>query len=334
MAPPVARIARMIRSLVAPALLAAALGAASPAAAGPLFGLPMRSVRAADADLDALATRLATYAEAVADRPATGYDWVFPNIYAKTTASIRAATLQPGFFQRPEVVEHEISQFYELYAANANAWMAGDRAEPQWRRATAISRALGAIDFDDENERRGAALVQSMGAIYAHICVDLPRALLVVYMKAGDRRSQEVLKQDFFRASELFYPVIEEMIQEGRVTPRLLAKAWPHMPGWLRELVVGRKTPLGAGALIRTFRRFAWWRFRWLVARRENRRQALALPDSDQLLDLDPGPPAGAPAAPRAATAAWEADVAAELEADLAATDEAFLRYLQARPLP
>ena len=322
----------MERPLIAPALLAAALLAAAPAApveAGPLFGLPMRSVKAADPDLDTLATLLEDYSDAVASRPSTGYDWVFPSIYSKTTERIRAKTLEPGYFRRPELVEHEIAQFYELYAANANTWMAGARAEPQWRRATAISRALGRIDLDDENERRGAALLQSLGAIYAHICVDLPRALLVVHMKAGRTRDRSMLKRDFFRASELFYPVIEEMIQEARITPRLLKKAWPHLPGWLRKLITG---PFGAGALVKAFRQFAWWRFRIQLARRSNRRQALALPDASDILPLDLGPPEGAPRAPRSRPSAAQRALDAALEAELEAADAGFLRFLEARP--
>jgi hypothetical protein len=325
-------MATMKRSRVAPALLAAALLATvptGPAHAGPLFGVPMRSVKAPGPALDALAGDLAAYGQAVADRPSTGYDWVFPDIYAKTTARIRGATHDPDFFLRPHIVEHEIGQFYELYAANANAWMTGGQAEPQWRRATAISRALGRLDLDDANERRGAALLQSLGAVYAHICVDLPRALLVVHMKAGRTRDRDALREDFFRTSELFRPVMEEMIQEARITPRMLQAAWPHMPGWLQNLVTG---PLGAGALVHTFRRFAWWRFRWLLARRSNRRQALALPDSSEPLPLILGPPEGVPSAPQSAPSAAQRALDAELEAELAATDAAFLRYLQARP--
>lgn len=323
----------MRRSNLAPTALAlgllVSLGA-SPVAARPLFGVPMRSVRAAAPDLDGLADYLEEYGNELAARPSTGYDWVFPSIYAKTTEGIRAATLEPDFFLRPEIVEHELAQFYELFAANANAWMTGQRAEPQWRRATAISRALGRVDFDDENERRGAALIQSLGAIYAHICVDLPRALLVVHMKAGRTRDRELLKRDFFRASALFRPVMEEMIQEARVTPRLLKAAWPHLPGWLQKLITG---PIGAGALVHTFRRFAWWRFRWLLVRRSNRRQALALPDSSELLPLDLGPPEGSPSAPQPAPSPAQRALEAELEAELEAADAAFLRYLEARPL-
>ncbi len=274
-----------LRSLVGLTLFLAF--SALPLAAKPLFGVPMQAVVASSEDLDQLADHLSDYSEQVQARPDLGYDWVFPQIYAKTTRIIRQATLRPEFFQHPAIVRREIAQFYELYAVNRDAYSRGLPLEPQWERAARLSRALGKLDLnEDANERNGAALIQSLAAIYAHICVDLPRALLIVEQKVGDTVSLAEIKADFFRSNALFIPVVKEMIQDAKITPRVLKACWKYLPGWAQELVVGSKTPVGAGAWVRAVRRFAWLRFRSLRLRRKHRDEARNLPDAEAVTPL------------------------------------------------
>lgn len=308
------------------ATLLAALGffaAATAAPAKPLFQVPVRAVLAEDTALAALAGDLDTYSQTLQqNHPTTGYDWVFPDLYAKVTGVIRAKANEPGYFRRPDLVRAEIAQFYEIYAANANAWIRGERAERQWRRAARVSRLMGALDFTDAGDRRSAAMVQALFAVYAHICVDLPRALLVVHQNAGESRSLSDLKADYQKVAGLFGPIIERVVQEGEISPRFLKRLWPHLPAWMREVIVGGKTPLGAGVFLRSARRFAWLRFRTLAARRRWRREAAALPKGEALLGLALPAPGSAPveAEPvRGRTRDMLGDRLAGLETDLPA---------------
>lgn len=278
----------------------------------------MKVTLVSPADLEPLADDLRSHSEALRATTSTGYDWVFPAISAKVTGRLLEAAATPEHFLRPDAIRGLVAQFNEIYVVNGNAWRGGGTPEPSWQRVARLSRLLGTLDLADANERSGAAVLTGLAAIYAHICVDLPRALLVIHRRLRPPLDREDLEVDYARVDPVFYPVIREMIEEAEITPRLLAKVWPHLPAWMRELVVGEDLPSGVGVVLRAMRRFAWLRSRWLARRPSQRRQADALALSDALTPFDL-PEGHGLAAPDAGAAAAEA-------ADLEAAFERFLR--------
>lgn len=289
------------------------LTASGAAGGGPLFGVPVAWPEPGSPELAALPAVIQGHSDALASRPAAGYDWVFPEIYAKTSRSIVGAT-GTGFFEDPELVGAEVASFYEIYAANAAAWLAGRRAEPGWAFCAGLSRRLGALDgAPGGNEARAAALVQAFATVYVHVAIDLPRALYMVHHRLEPARRMQVLRATHHRITACFYPVLEELIAEARITPAFLAKVWPKLPAWMRGFLVRGR--LGFGAYLRLLRSLAWIRFRALARKDAHRGEVEALPARPGLHPLPPLP--AGPAAPGRALPDAELDRLGERVFDL-----------------
>ncbi|MBI2943703.1 MAG: hypothetical protein HYY25_05845 [Candidatus Wallbacteria bacterium] len=244
----------------------------------PLFRVPMIRYRYATGGIESLASGLDAFTRRLQAREETGYDWVFPKVYALVTAQ-ELKYLREGRFRRPELVRLEVGQFYEVYAANARTWLEEHSAEPAWAAAAALSRRLaGAGIKAGTNDHKAACLAVLLQSMVAHIAVDLPRCLLIVHLADGARGSLAEMKEDFFRMTPLFDTVSAELIGEGVITPRVLA----HLPPLLRRLVA----TLGVGRLVRLLRRYAWERFVWNLRHADWQSELVALPQSHRLSEL------------------------------------------------
>lgn len=250
------------------------------------FTVPMYLAPVETQELSQLAGHLKQRAKDFEARTQLGYDWVFPSLSAKTTAAFFRLS-QEGHFQNPGLIRAEIAQFHELYARNANLWMRGLPCESHWEKTAKLSRRLASLDLTDEADRNSAAVVQALMAMYAHIVVDLPKALLVLAYRDPGAQDLGVMKADFFKAQTVFDPIVEEIIREGKISPKFLAKIWDWVPRWLRKVIVGESLPTGVGVFMRSSRRFAWYRFRWNYRFRRHRKEIEAMPPGESLAWLD-----------------------------------------------
>ena len=258
----------------------------------PLFSIPMARVTLSPATAGTLATlpgEMETFARGMLDTGSGGYDWIFPQVYAHVTREI-SAQIQSGHLLRPELTRAEIAQFYEVYVRNLHAWRTG-AAEPDWARAARVSQKLARLDAQDGHPRHdrmtfaGIVLVQSM---YAHIMVDLPRALLMIYYgqrpATPEARAKllETMRHDFFAITPAFDRAVSEVLTDQWVS-------WEQaeqLPPFVRTLV----ERFGAGTAVRVMRKFAFDRFEFNAKRGLQEDTLLALPTAEDVTHLLPTP--------------------------------------------
>lgn len=278
-----------VARLVALALVALA-ARWSPAHAGkPLFPLQTSFQVALGGQAMTLPDVLAEHEAELRADPDNGYDWVFPMISQRTTRHILRAA-QDGRFRDGEMVASWAAQFYELYAINHNAIVTGRPAEAGWARATRLARWLWKKTNDDGTEgaaeARAAALIQAIYTVYVHIVKDLPRALLMTERHLRPGVSQRFMKEEYFSISVIFGDVIEEILMVDDISPPIVRKLWPRLPGWLRHFLSHSK--FGLGAYLHALRRVAWWRYKRLRRKRRYVEEVEALVRAPDLTDLLP----------------------------------------------
>lgn len=266
--------------------LAAPLAPPCSAQSKSLFGIPITYSTPSASAIQNISQILDGYANHLRDYQIGGYDWVFPAIYTKTSRHIYQGS-QGSQFRDPELVRDEMVQFFEIYARNSNRWISGQAAEPQWERAAHLSRVLDRLDRKPGATDEASRLLVAFVTIYAHIAVDLPRALVVVHERHQPKTDLGAISEDYQRTTAVFTPVLEEIVREARITPEFLARVWDDLPAWLQKLLINTNSPIGAGAFVRGIRSFAWLRFRYLMLQRAPRQEARALPGSSSLAPLD-----------------------------------------------
>lgn len=250
----------------------------------PLFKLPMARIALTPetaAKLSALPGELETLARNMlisgAKPGGDGYDWLFPQVYSHVTREI-LAMIDGGQLVRPDLMRVEIAQFYEVYARNLAAWKHG-KAEPAWRRAANLSQRLAAIDIKAGRVRHdrmtfaGVVLMQSM---YAHITVDLPRVLMMIFHSQHPRTPAEraallaEMKKDFYTLTPAFDRSVSEVLSDQWVS-------WEYaddLPPFVRTLV----ERYGAGPAVRIMRLWAFERFEYNLKRNTHVAELLGLP--------------------------------------------------------
>ncbi len=259
-------------------------------ARSPLFPLPTRVLAPPTPAVEGLPAALAEHARELRADCRNGYDWVFPMLSERTTRHILRHA-GSGLFDHPELIRADVAQFFELYAINHNALISGAAPEPGWARATRLARWLAGQTADGSaegtsNEERAKALVQAVYTVWVHVVLDLPRALMMAHRRLHPGIPVSAVKEDFFRLSQVFGDVIEEMIQDAEISPPLVAKLWPKLPGWMRRILTHSK--LGFGSYLHALRRVAWMRFRWLSRIPSAVREVDALPVVPELTPLLP----------------------------------------------
>lgn len=255
----------------------------------PLFKLPMARVEDGErlaATLGALPGELERCGRAALASGDGAYDWVFAQVYARVTREI-VALAREGKLRRPGLLRVEIAQFYEVYARNLIAWRSGGEAEPAWARAARVSRRLARQDDAAGRARHdrmtfaGLVLLQSM---YAHITVDLPRVLLMLYhgqRPATPEAARALLadmRADFYALTPAFDRAVAEVLSDHWVS-------WEHadeLPPPVRRAV----ERYGAGAAVRLMRTWAYERFEYNVRRGAHRDELLALPAASDVSHL------------------------------------------------
>lgn len=228
--------------------------------------------------------------EATADwwrsQPAAGYDWVVPELSAATARAVEATAARGGF-TRPEVVRAMLVQFYEIYAANSNARAAGRPVAPHWKMALGVSRLLARVDLSAANRRKTPAVAQLLATLYAHMLTDLPLVMAVLEQRFQPAISVEDMHTAFKEVEQIFAGVMASQYQDAKFTPEALKRAWPKLPGWLKQVLAGDSHPLTLGAAFVGLRRLAWLRFRWLRGRPAVRRTGPDLPAWERVAVLE-----------------------------------------------
>lgn len=240
----------------------------------PLFKLPMGRIQDdphLTATIERLPGELERFARSSLESGTGEYDWMFAQVYSHVTREI-LALMRAGKLRRPDVMKVEIAQFYEVYARNALAWRAGGAgAEPAWARAARVSRKLARLDVAagrPRHDRMSFAGIVLLYSMYAHITVDLPRVLMMLY---HDRKlSLADMEHDFYALTPAFDRSVSEVLSDQWVS-------WEHadeLPPLVRTLVERH----GAGTAVRLMRTWAFERFEYNVRKGAHRDALLALP--------------------------------------------------------
>jgi hypothetical protein len=253
----------------------------------PLFTVPVRRILlegGSQPTLQQLPGKLQAFSEALLATARTahdrGYDWFFPQVYAHVTREI-LAEVQAGGFVHPELCLQEILQFYEIYAANANRWMRDATPEPPW--ASASSTSCTFRNFDNtvgrtRHDRMNFAVQVLLLSMYAHIEVDLPRALMMIYFArqaaepdpAARQKLLADMQRDFRRLTPAFDRAVAKTMDSGQTS-------WQHnshLPSFLRWLL----ETVGAGPAVRLMRTSALRHFGRGVKNDAFRAELMALP--------------------------------------------------------
>jgi hypothetical protein len=111
--------------------------------------------------ITALATELRTRTDALG----CDHDAVFSDAYLTITEAIGDATGTPGFFDRPDRVNHEARTYAQEYLDQFDRWHAGDRSSvsPSWQ-----------VAFSAAQRQSVTAIGDMMLALNAHIRRDNP----------------------------------------------------------------------------------------------------------------------------------------------------------------
>jgi hypothetical protein len=210
-----------------------------------------------------LADHLEEFSVVLRHSQETGFDWVFPYIYSKTTGSGQRALLN-GEFYHPEFVVAVMSHFYEIYALNIQRWYSGDRPEAGWHFVLKTSRFFSKKFSSRQHIFSNlVAILQTAGSIYVHVLIDLPRSLYAVYDKLSSRLSLKEMKREYFGMIQLFGPAIDDLIVEGLIVPSAFSRCWSRLPKTARcYLSIGH---FGVASFLRVMRFLAWYKFRWMV---------------------------------------------------------------------
>lgn len=131
---------------------------------------------------------------------------LFALSYLRTTEEYRRASLEPGFFQDPEFVNHEDAIFAQLYFDAYDRWEAGERSPARVPRAWQV--AFGAADAKSVNTLGDVLL-----GISAHINRDLPYTLATIALNdpaTGKSRKPDHDKVNAFLA-RVPGPLFEEI---------------------------------------------------------------------------------------------------------------------------
>lgn len=259
----------------------------------PLFKIPMVQVKVGPEHMpmlrklpDELERFARTGLEAGARPGSMGYDWMFPQVYSHVTREI-IGLVESGALKRPDLMRTEIAQFYEVYARNLRAWQTS-KAEPAWDRAARVSHRLARVDVTNGRARHdrmtyaGVVLLQSM---YAHITVDLPRVLLMIYYsqrpatpEAG-RKLLDEMRSDFYALTPAFDRSVDSVLTDQWV-------AWEdaeELPPFFRTVV----QRFGAGSAVRLLRTWAFERFEYNLRKMEGQSELLALPTTSEVTHID-----------------------------------------------
>jgi hypothetical protein len=256
----------------------------------PLFKMPMGRIQDGPhltATIERLPAELERFArgglEAGASADGAAYDWMFAQVYSHVTREI-LGLMRAGKLKRPDIMKVEIAQFYEVYARNALARLS---AEPAWARAARVSRKLARLDVAAgraRHDRMSFAGVVLLYSMYAHITVDLPRVLMMLYHErkpadpAQARKLLAEMQHDFYALTPAFDRSVSAVLSDQWVS-------WEHadeLPPLVRSLV----ERYGAGTAVRLMRTWAFERFEYNVKKGAHRDALLALPAVFDLTDL------------------------------------------------
>lgn len=255
----------------------------------PLFKIPMARVEMSPAlttKLSNLPNELETMARNMlisgAKANGDGYDWLFPQVYSHVTREI-IQMIDGGHLKRPDLMRTEIAQFYEVYARNLALWKQG-KAEPAWQRTAKLSQRLANIDIKTHRARHdrmtfgGLVLVYSM---YAHITVDLPRVLMMIFQSqrpaTPEARAKLLaeMKEDFYKLTPAFDRSVSEVLSDQWVS-------WEYadeLPPFVRVLI----ERYGAGPAVRIMRLWAFERFEYNLKRDAHAPELLGLPTAPDI---------------------------------------------------
>ena len=263
----------------------------------PIFKIPMARTVVGPADMpnvlklpDGLRDYAAGLLASTAVQNDPGYDWLFPQVYSHVTREI-LGLIDSGQLKHPDVMRSEIAQFYEVYARNAHLWRTGGTPEPAWARAERLSQKLAALDHRDghpRHDRMWFAGVVMLEQMYAHITVDLPRVLMIIYYQQNPQTPADAarvladMKHDYFLITPAFDRAVATVLADQWVS-------WENfdaMPPFLRAVI----QRFGAGAAVRLLRMWAFQRFEYNIKRGNHRDALLALPEEPGFtapMDLD-----------------------------------------------
>ncbi len=179
---------------------------------------------------------------------------VFGLVYLMTTQEYQRASLEPGFFQDPEFVNHEDVIFAKLYNSAADNWSGGrlEFVPPAWR-----------VAFETSRDRSVSTTGDMLLGISAHINRDLPIALATIGLvdpATGLSRKPDHDKVNTFLARVEPDPAIQQ--------------------SWDADYSSGSSTPhlsLATMSLIQTWREAAWRWAEQLVAAPTAAEQAIVL---------------------------------------------------------
>lgn len=168
---------------------------------------------------------------------------IFALVYMITTHEYQNASLEPGFFQDTEFVNHEDTVFAQFYFHAADAWARGDMAHvpPAWRVAFASAQA-----------RNVSTLGDMLLGMSAHINRDLPIVLATIGLT--DPMTGLSRKPDHDRVNEFLARVVVDPDVQASWDPNFTS----GVPG----------VPTGAAlvAAIQTWREMAWRHAELLVS--------------------------------------------------------------------
>ncbi|MBK8171764.1 MAG: hypothetical protein IPK60_15650 [Sandaracinaceae bacterium] len=162
---------------------------------------------------------------------------LFALAYWETTQEYQTASLEPGFFDDPEFVNHEDVIFARFYTDAYDAWQRGDTSHvpPAWR-----------IAFQSAANRLTTTMGDVLLGMSAHINRDLPIVLATIGLV--DPETGVSRKHDHDRVNEFLSRVQLDPTVQAYWDPQFSS----GMPG----------TPMSSAtiALIQTWRENAW---RW-----------------------------------------------------------------------
>lgn len=181
---------------------------------------------------------------------------LFALSYLRTTEEYQRASLEPGFFQDPEFVNHEDAIFAQLYFDAYDRWEAGERSPARVPRAWQVA-------FQAAEDRSVTTLGDVMLGISAHINRDLPYTLATIAL--NDSETGASRKPDHDRVNEFLARVPEPLFAE-------IGEKWdPSYQG--RDSALPVSTLAGLPP-IQLWREMAWrWAERLVEARTASERR-------------------------------------------------------------
>jgi hypothetical protein len=133
--------------------------------------------------------------------------WAFPYVYALVTNEVlRQSKL--GKFRSNQIL-HWVANFYQLYVWNLNSFLQTQKAEQHWVAAFTVPFGLRAEPWGAQS---AFGFIVGM---FAHIALDLPRALALTHLKFAARERYSTAKDDFDILNTVVFPTAMREVAKG-----------------------------------------------------------------------------------------------------------------------